>query len=77
MDEYKDPHHQAVFGDKAGRIGEPIVADSMVHQMPPEQSDYLWRLRIDLRCLIDAPLNTNTESRMPSCYVEMGWSQHS
>lgn len=33
-----------------GAIDEPIEATSMVHHMPPEKADYVWRLRIDLRC---------------------------
>lgn len=32
-----------------GRIDEPIEATSMVHHMPAEQAEFLWRIRIDLR----------------------------
>lgn len=71
VDQYKEPENGTYF-DK--QIGEPVIADSMVHLMPVEYDDFIWRLRIDLRCLIDAPMNTNTDAWMPSCYVEFGWS---
>lgn len=32
-----------------GQIDDPIEATSMVHQMPLEQNNYLWRIRVDLR----------------------------
>lgn len=76
IDSYSEPTHSPIFGGDLP-IGEPIVADSMVHQMPIEYDDFVWRLWVDLWCLIDAPLNTNTDSKMPSCYAEMGWSEHS
>jgi len=32
-----------------GGIADPIEATSMVHHMPLEEANYLWRIRIDLR----------------------------
>ncbi|CAI2385109.1 unnamed protein product [Moneuplotes crassus] len=58
-----------------GAIDEPIEATSMVHHMPPEKEDYVWRLRIDLRCCIDAPMNIANATKLPSCYAEFGWSK--
>ena len=60
-----------------GGVADPIEASNMVHQMPLEQENYLWRLRIDLRCCIDAPMNTATATKLPSCFAEFGWSNHS
>lgn len=60
-----------------GKIYEPIEATSMVHHMPLESDNYTWRIRIDLRCCIDAPMNSVTATRLPSCYAEFGWSDHS
>lgn len=76
IDEYRDPIHSGMM-DPSKPLSEPVVADSMVHLMPIEYDDFVWRLWIDLRCLIDAPMNTNTASKMPSCYAEFGWSEHS
>jgi len=33
-----------------GRIDEPIESTSMAHHMPLEKENYVWRIRIDLRC---------------------------
>ena len=60
-----------------GGISDPIEASSMVHHMPLEEPKYLWRLRIDLRWWIDAPMNTVTATKLPSWYAEFGWSSHS
>jgi len=60
-----------------GGIADPIEATSMVHHMPLEEDKYVWRLRIDLRCCIDAPMNSVTATKLPSCYAEFGWSSHS
>lgn len=60
-----------------GEVFEPIEATSMVHHMPLEQENYIWRIRIDLRCCIDAPMNNATATKLPSCYAEFGWSQDS
>lgn len=76
IDEYREPRHSGMM-DPTKPLSEPVVADSMINLMPSEYDDFVWRLWIDLWCLIDAPLNTNTDSKMPSCYAEFGWSEHS
>ena len=35
-----------------------------------------WRLRVDIRSGIDAPLNKTTRDGLPSMYVEVGWSKY-
>jgi len=36
--------------------------------------NFLWRLRVDVRSAVNLPFNRTTESRLPSCYVEVGWT---
>ena len=62
------------FGRNYASDIEIANANHMVHLMPIEDPQYKWRLRVDLHCVLDAPMNTATESRMPTCYAEFGWS---
>ena len=50
----------------------PKKAQSQVHPLPPEEPNFKWRVRVDLRCALDAPLSA--PEVMPSCYAEVGWS---
>jgi hypothetical protein len=52
----------------------PKKAVSQVHLLPAEEPNFKWRVRVDLRCALDAPLNRTTQNGLPSCYAEFGWS---
>ncbi len=43
--------------------------------MPIEDPNYEWRIRIDLRCGVDMPLNLLKPSKMPSMMFEIAWSE--
>ena len=45
-----------------------------IHLLPPEDSNFKWRIRADIRAAIDFPLNRVTPGGLPSWYVEIGWS---
>ena len=38
--------------------------------------DFSWRIRAHIRSAINLPYNKNTESNLPSGYVEMGWTMY-
>jgi hypothetical protein len=38
----------------------PKKAISQVHLLPAEEPNFKWRMRVDLRCALDAPLNRTT-----------------
>jgi len=38
--------------------------------------DFFWRLRIDVRSAVNLPFNRTTETRLPSPYVEIGWTMY-
>lgn len=40
--------------------------------MPPEEPNFKWRMRVDLRCALDVP--QSNPDVLPSCYAEVGWS---
>ena len=42
--------------------------------MPVENPNFDWRVRVDIRSGVDMPMNSNTPHKMPSCYVELTWS---
>jgi len=51
------------------------------HQLPEldNKIPFLWRMRILLRSAINIPFRNaslNTKDNLPSCYVEMGWTQY-
>jgi hypothetical protein len=52
----------------------PKKALGQVHPLPAEEPNFKWRVRVDLRCALDAPLNRTTQNGLPSCYAEFGWS---
>ena len=37
---------------------------------------FIWRLRVHVRSAVNLPFNTTTESKMPSAYVELGWTMY-
>ena len=48
-------------------------------QLLPEMGftkKFVWRLRIDVRSAVNLPFNKTTEIKMPSAYVEVGWSMY-
>ena len=47
----------------------PKKAQSQVHLMPAEEPNFKWRMRVDLRCALDAPMNQTSPDGMPSCYA--------
>jgi hypothetical protein len=47
----------------------PKKAISQVHLLPAEEPNFKWRVRVDLRCALDAPLNRTTQQGLPSCYA--------
>lgn len=38
--------------------------------------NFVWRMRVDVRSAVNLPFNHTTESKLPSCYVEMGWTMY-
>ena len=74
--------HSVVQGDYMTKYGAfegtnltaPKKATSGVHMLPPEDPSFKWRVRVDLRAAIDAPLNRTPPGGLPSCYCEFGWS---
>ena len=52
----------------------PKRSSGEIHLLPPEDMNFKWRIRSDIRAAIDFPLNRTTEGGLPSCYVEIGWS---
>jgi hypothetical protein len=50
---------------------KPIEDDEIFPQLPNSNPfmDFIWRLRIDVRCGVDLPLNRSTANGLPSCYV--------
>lgn len=47
------------FGDGANMTG-PKTATSGVHLIPPEDPNFKWRVRVDLRAALDVPPNRTT-----------------
>lgn len=48
-------------------------------QLLPEMDftrNFIWRLRVDVRSAINLPFNKTTEIKMPSAYVEVGWTMY-
>jgi hypothetical protein len=67
-------------------LSEAIVPDSEldealndgVHLLPEMDSirEFVWRLRVDVRSAVNLPFNRTTESKLPSAYVEVGWTMY-
>lgn len=56
---------------------ETTVNDGM--RLLPEMDvikNFIWRIRIDVRSAINLPFNHTSSDRLPSCYVEMGWTMY-
>lgn len=47
----------------------PKKAQSQVHLLPAEDPNFKWRVRVNLRCALDAPLNQSSPEGLPSCYA--------
>jgi len=47
----------------------PKKAQSQVHPIPAEEPNFKWRMRVDLRCALDVPVNPNHPDLLPSCYA--------
>lgn len=48
-------------------------------QLIPEMDftkKFIWRLRCHVRSAINLPFNTTTETKLPSAYVEIGWTMY-
>lgn len=68
-------------------LAEAIVPDDMLEEamndgthLLPEldyTKNFVWRLRVDVRSAVNLPFNRTTESKLPSPYVEVGWSMYS
>ena len=56
------------------KLTGPKKATSGVHLLPPEEPNFKWRIRVDLRAAVDFPLNRNSSGGLPSAYAELGWS---
>ena len=54
----------------------PKRAVGEMHLLPPEDVNFKWRVRFDIRAAIDYPLNRVTTGGLPSPYVEVGWSMY-
>ena len=44
------------------------------HQLPNSDPTIDWRVKCDIRCGVDLPLNRNTKTGLPTCFVELGWT---
>lgn len=60
------------FFDGGKNLTGPKKAQSQVHLLPPEDPNFKWRVRVDLRCGLDVP--DSPDGSAPSCYAEVGWS---
>jgi hypothetical protein len=67
-------------------LAEAIVPDDHLQEMSNDASpllpeldqsrDFIWRLRSDIRSAVNLPFNRTTEGKLPSCYVEIGWTMY-
>jgi hypothetical protein len=48
--------------------------EDIFHQLPSTDPSIDWRIKVDVRCGVDMPLNHNTKTGKPSCNVELGWT---
>lgn len=65
-----------LVGEEQFPIGEniswkPLENDEIFPQLPNSNPfmDFVWRVRVDVRCGVDLPLNRNSVNGLPSCYV--------
>ncbi|MCQ2818064.1 MAG: hypothetical protein MJ252_12430 [archaeon] len=67
-------------------LDEVIVRDDLQEKTMDDQTQllpameftrkFVWRLRVHVRSAVNLPFNTTTESKMPSAYVEIGWTMY-
>ena len=50
----------------------PRKSPSVIHPLPVEQPYYKWRVRTDIRQIVNLPMSTPDQA--PSTYIELGWS---
>jgi hypothetical protein len=68
------PNEERLGG--AQNAGDAFTQGDITHALPnpTHVSDFTWRIRVDVRCGIDLPLNRNTQSGLPTSFVEVGWT---
>lgn len=67
-------------------LAETLVPDEVMDQaindtahLLPEMDitrNFVWRLRVDVRSAVNLPFNRTTESKLPACYIEIGWTMY-
>jgi hypothetical protein len=55
-------------------LADGFKAKSVTY-VPFEDTNYEWRVRIDVRSGIDMPFNSHKPHRLPSMQVEVAWSE--
>lgn len=50
-------------------------ADHLLPEMDVIKN-FVWRARVDVRSAVNLPFNHTTDDRLPSCYVEIGWTMY-
>lgn len=58
------------------RVQQESVPEVLDQFLPDSVKDAVpnWTLKVDLRSGVDLPLNAISSHRLPSCFVEMLWS---
>lgn len=67
-------------------INELIIPEDIKEQVPNDDTNllpemdftrkFVWRMRVHVRSAINLPFNTTTEVKLPSTYVEIGWTMY-
>lgn len=67
-------------------LAETLIPDDDLNRVPNDEThllpemdltkEFVWRLRIDVRSAVNLPFNRTTESKLPSAYVEIGWTMY-
>ena len=67
-------------------LNELVVPADVKEQQPNDETQllpemdftrkFVWRLRVNVRSAINLPFNKTTEIRLPSPYVEVGWTMY-
>jgi hypothetical protein len=67
-------------------LAEAIISDDRFQQVSNDHvslipeldatKDFTWRLRVDVRSAINLPFNRTTEDKLPSAYIELGWTMY-
>ena len=61
-------------GPADGIPGGPKKATGEMHVLPPEDPNFKWRVRVDVRAAENIPLNDVVAQGLPSTFLEFGWS---